>query len=149
MNACVALEQRFVRLADGSVWTRNQCGLAFWQRYLDVFDHVTCLARVRDVAALDGDWHRADGDGVSVHPVPYYIGAAQFAAQARRVRRAVANAVRPGAAFVLRVPGNLGDMAARRLRAIDYPYGVEVVGDPHDMFSPGAVQHPLRGLIRL
>ena len=28
------------------------------------------------------------------------------------------------------------------------PYGVEVVGDPHDVFAPGAVKHPLRPFFR-
>jgi glycosyltransferase involved in cell wall biosynthesis len=29
-----------------------------------------------------------------------------------------------------------------------YPFGVEVVGDPHDVFAPGAVRHPLRPCLR-
>jgi glycosyltransferase involved in cell wall biosynthesis len=29
-----------------------------------------------------------------------------------------------------------------------HPYGVEVVGDPYDVFAPGAVKHPLRPFFR-
>ena len=34
------------------------------------------------------------------------------------------------------------------LRSTNRPYGVEVVGDPYDAFSPGTGLHPLRGLFR-
>ena len=76
MKVSVALEHRFARLPDGSVWTQSQFRLPFWRRYLDVFDRVRCIARVLDVPRLDGDWHRADGERVSFSVVPYYLGVA-------------------------------------------------------------------------
>ena len=148
MRVCVALEHRFHRLPDGSVWTQSQYGMSFWRRYLDVFDEVRCLARIRDVQRLDGEWRRSDGPDVAFHVVPPYVGAGQFLTHARRVRAAVRQAVRPGDAFVLRVPGMVGSVACQGLKALRYPYGVEVVGDPFDVFSKGAVRHPLRRFFR-
>jgi glycosyltransferase involved in cell wall biosynthesis len=148
MNVCVAVEYRFVRLPDGSVWTPNQYALSFWNRYLDVFDAVRCLARVLDVPRLEGDWHRADGPGVSFSAVPHYVGPSEFATNARRIRSAIHGAIAPGSAYLLRVPGNVGDVARGKLKAMGYPYAVEVLGDPYDVFSPGAVRHPLRGFFR-
>ena len=55
MRVTVALEHRFLRIPDGSVWTQSQCSWSFWRRYLDVFDTVQCIARVRDVARLEGE----------------------------------------------------------------------------------------------
>lgn len=148
MTVCVALEYRFVRLADGSIWTPNQYALSFWHRYLHVFDQVRCLARVRDVKRLEGEWHRADGPGVSFSALPHYVGPAEFLRRARQVQAAVHRSIHPGDAFVLRVPGNVGDLVWRKLKAMGYPYAVEVLGDPYDVFSPGAVRHPLRGFFR-
>jgi glycosyltransferase involved in cell wall biosynthesis len=148
MTVCVALEQRFLRLQDGSIWTPNQYALSFWHRYLDVFNRVRCLARVRDVKRFEGEWLRADGPGVSFCALPHYVGPAQFVRHARRVRLAVHRSICPGDAFVLRVPGNVGALAWGKLMAMDYPYAVEVIGDPYDVFSPGAVRHPLRGFFR-
>ena len=37
---------------------------------------------------------------------------------------------------------------ARHLKKNGMPYGVEVVGDPWDVFAPGAVRHPLRVYFR-
>jgi glycosyltransferase involved in cell wall biosynthesis len=148
MKVCVALEHRFYRLPDASVWTQTQFAWPFWQRYLDVFDRVCCIARVRDVTSLEGEWHRADGPGVSFSGLPYYIGPGEFARRAWQIRGAVRRSLRVGDAMVLRVPGYIGGMAFTRLDALGYPFGVEVTGDPYDVFSRGSVQHPLRPLFR-
>ncbi len=145
----MALEQRFRRLPDGSIWAQSpQGGLSFWRRYLDVFDHVRCLARVQDATTLPGDWHRANSGEVSFSAVPHYVGPWQYLWRAIQVRRAVHHAIGPGDAFVLRVPGNIGDLAWARLTTIRYPYAVEVIGDPYGVFAPGAVRHPLRAWLR-
>lgn len=148
MKVCVAVECRFQRLPDGSVWTEGQYALPFWECYLSVFDHVRCLARVLDVERLDGEWQRADGDGVSFSPVPYYRGPGQCVRRLVRLRQAVRRSVSPDEAYVLRVPGMIGDLASARLRQIRHPYAVEVIGNPNEVFSPGAVRHPLRSLFR-
>ena len=149
VTVCVALETRFLRLPDGSVWTKVQGAFPFWQRYLDVFDHVRCIARTRDVARLEGEWQRADGPGVSFSPIADYVGPAEFLKRVWRLREEVRRSFQIGDAVVLRVPGNIGGLLFRRLRSLkDYPFGVEVVGDPYDVLAPGAVEHPLRPFLR-
>jgi glycosyltransferase involved in cell wall biosynthesis len=49
---------------------------------------------------------------------------------------------------ILRVPSPIATLIAPSLWSKGTAYGVEVVGDPHEVFSPGAVRHPLRPLIR-
>ena len=148
MKLCVALECRFTRLPDGSVWTENQYATSFWDPYLAVFDHVRCLARVRDVRWREDGWQRADSDRVSFSAVPAYHGGAQFIRRFVSVRQAIHRAIRPGHAYLLRLPGPIGELAGRQLRKMDYPYAVEVLGDPYEVFSPGAVRHPLRAFLR-
>ena len=149
VTVCVALEARFLRLPDGSVWTQVQCAFPFWQRYLDVFDHVRCIARTRDVARLEGEWQRADGPGVSFSPIADYVGPTEFLKRVWRLREEVRRSFQIGDAVVLRVPGNVGGLLFRRLKSLkDYPFGVEVVGDPYDALAPGSVEHPLRPFLR-
>jgi glycosyltransferase involved in cell wall biosynthesis len=148
MHVCVALEQRFVRLPDRTIWTQSGFASAFWERYLAVFDRVWCVARVQDVDRLTGEWHRSDAASIAFEAVPHYMGPLQFARRIAEVRRAVRGAVHPGRAWVLRLPGAVGELAWRELAACGYPFGVEVVGDPYDVFAPGAVRHPLRPLLR-
>ena len=78
MNVVVALDQRFEATPDGKVWTPGPFARSFWQRYLDVFDHVQVVARVRRVTAASPGWVRTDGSGVSFIPVTYYLGPLQY-----------------------------------------------------------------------
>jgi glycosyltransferase involved in cell wall biosynthesis len=64
------------------------------------------------------------------------------------VKRAVRAAIGGGAALILRVPGQLANVIEPELRRTRRPYSVEVVGDPFASYSPGAMRHPLRPILR-
>ncbi|HLY73232.1 MAG TPA: glycosyltransferase, partial [Planctomycetota bacterium] len=148
MKVLVVLEQRYMRTPDGAIWSTSTCAYPFWQRYCDVFDSVRVVARVADVTAAKPSWLRADGPGVSFAAVPTYVGPREYLLRRGEVRRAVQEAFIPGDAVILRVGSVLGDALLPRLLENHYPYAVEVVSDPWDVFSPGAVRHPLRPFFR-
>lgn len=148
MNLIVTLEQRFEATPDGKVWTPGQCAHPFWRRYLEVFSHVRVVARVRRVAAVPPGWTRADGPGVSFAPVTYYLGSWQYLLHRHWVRADVRGAVGPSDAVILRVCSQVSACLEPLLRRAGHPYGLEVVGDPYDIFAPGAVRHPLRPFFR-
>ena len=146
MNLTVTVEHRFARTPDGALWTQAAFAYPFWTRYLDVFAAVRPCARVQDVPAVPSDWLRADGPGVVFAPVPHYLGPLEYARKRGAVRAAVSAAVSVPGAVILRVPSQLAVPARAALRG--RPYAVEVVGDPYDVFAPGAVRHPLRPYFR-
>ncbi len=148
MNVVVTVEQRFKRLPDGSVWTDGACAYSFWTRYLKVFDGLKVLARVQHVASVPPTYVSASGPGVSFVDVPYYIGPWQFARKALQVHRAVRRAVTGDDAVILRVSSHIAGCLVPVLARSHRPYGLEVVGDPFDVFSPGAVRHWARGFFR-
>jgi glycosyltransferase involved in cell wall biosynthesis len=148
MNIVVALEQRFDRTPDGLVWAQGGAKHSFWSRYLAVFDHVRVVARVRAVSSVPPDCDRSDGEGVSFAAVPYYLGPWQYLLRARRVKRAARKAVGPSDAVIMRVGSQIAACIEPLLRQTGHPYGVEVVGDPYDVFAPGSVRHPLRPFFR-
>jgi glycosyltransferase involved in cell wall biosynthesis len=148
MRVIVALRHRFERTPDGAVWTIGQFAHSFWTRYLSIFDHVRVVARVREVPEVRPDWQRADGEGVTFAPVPYYVGPWQYLLHARQVNEAVRNAITWREAVVLRIPSQVAYSVEAVLRKRGYPYGAEVVTDPYDVFAPGSVEHPLRPLFR-
>ncbi|HVR83715.1 MAG TPA: glycosyltransferase family 4 protein [Planctomycetota bacterium] len=148
MNVLVVLEQRYLRTPDGAIWSTSTGASSFWQRYRDVFDSVRVVARVADVTAAKPSWLRADGPGVSFAAVPTYVGPREYLFHRGAVHKAVREAFVPGDAVILRVGSVLADALLPRLSESHYPYAVEVVSDPWDVFSPGAVHHPLRPLFR-
>jgi glycosyltransferase involved in cell wall biosynthesis len=148
MTVMVVLDFRFSRAPDGSVWTKTSYAYAFWTRYLAVFDAVNVVARLESVPAIPSDWKRVDGESVRVTPVPYYLGPWRYLQRWTSVHRAVRGAFRPGAAVIVRAPGQLGNILCPGLSRMAYPFGLEVGGDPYDAFAPGVFRHPLRPLFR-
>ncbi|MBV9999236.1 MAG: glycosyltransferase family 4 protein [Verrucomicrobia bacterium] len=148
MNVLVTCEQHFTRTADGRVWTDGQFPYSFWTRYLAVFDSVRVLARVRDAATLPAAHQPASGPWVTFSAIPDYLGPQQFVLQLPGIVDVTARAVQRGDAVILRVSSPISWCIERRLRKEKRPYGVEVVADPYDVFSPNGVRHPLRSFFR-
>jgi len=148
MKVVVALEARFDRTPDGAIWILVGFAYPFWKRYLDVFDEVCAVARVRDVPHVPSDWQRADGEGVSFFPMPYYIGPWQYLLKAWAVQQAAQSSVGLMDAVILRVPGTIACCIQPMLVQTGHPYAVEVVGDPYDVFAPGSIKSPLRPFFR-
>lgn len=144
----VSIERRFDRSPDGSIWVPDVEGYGFWKRYLDVFDSVRVVARVRAVPVPPPGACRSDGDRVSFHALPYYVGPWQYLLRARKVKRAAQAALRPDDAVILRVDSQIAACLHPHLVATGRPFGVEVVVDPYDCFAPGAIEHPLRPFFR-
>jgi glycosyltransferase involved in cell wall biosynthesis len=126
---------------DGKLWAKQESdGYAFWTRYLAAFDRVTLLARVHRVATTPPGWVRADGDGVTNAAIPDYVGPFQLLRKCFPVRRAIRSAIRGADAIILRVPCNIGALVWWWSGTKGHPYGVEVVADPQDLLSPGAIK---------
>ncbi|GAA3274375.1 glycosyltransferase family 4 protein [Dactylosporangium vinaceum] len=142
MRLCVTTEQRYLRTPDGRVWSTSDAGNEFWQRYRPVFDEVRVVARCAPVPGAPVDARRVDGNGVEVYGLPHYVGPIGFIRQLGRLRKAVRAAFAPEDAVLLRVPSAVAGKPRQ-------PFGLEVVGDPHDVFAPGVTRHPLRPLLRL
>jgi glycosyltransferase involved in cell wall biosynthesis len=156
MRLSLITEHRFSRTPDGNVWTATANAYSFWARYLSVFDEVNVTARVLDgpIARADGEhhrvqWTRADGPGVRFSAVPYYVGPYRYALRWPLIRRALRNAVRADDAVLMRVPSFLANCIEPVLRRRRQPFGLEVVGDPHDGLAPGGIRHLLRPLLRI
>jgi glycosyltransferase involved in cell wall biosynthesis len=146
MNVILTSEQHFKRTPDGRVWTEGQ--FSYWTRYLSVFDSVRVVARMREVKTLLPNFQPASGPKLTFSGVPDYLGPEQYLLRSMSVASATARAIQDGDAIILRVPGQMGWCVEGHLRKMRRPYAVEVVGDPYDVFAPGAIRHPLRPLFR-
>ena len=146
MEVTVFTESRCAVNAAGTVCTMNgPRSYSFWARYLDVFTHVTVVARLSP-HTIDGP--PVTGPGVSFARMPHYSGPTQHLTQLPAIRRALRAVCRRESAFILRLPGRIGGLAGHMLHRSAMPYAVEVIGDPSDVFRRGSVEHPLRPLFR-
>ena len=143
MDCIVTYEGRLV-LRDGRPASHHATYERVWKRYLDVFDSVTVISRVFPVEQAAAA--PVEGPGVNVLRLPPFSGGAEYMAQLPAIRRRMRAAAARDAAFILTVPG--AGVLWTELRRANRPYAVEVVGDPYDVFAPGAIRHPLRAGLR-
>lgn len=140
MNVVIILEHRFLRSSEKSVWTETAFTYDFFKRYLDIFDFVRVVARVLDIEEFPDTVNRADGDKVDFIPVPYYLGPWQFILRYQKIISAIKDEIKSKDAVIMRVPSLLANLIEPVLRKRGQPYALEVVGDPWDVFAPGAVR---------
>jgi len=147
MTVFVSLEERFARTADGQVWSGSTFSHSFWKRYLDVFDQVRVTARVANAKTTLQSWKRVNGEGVTFVALPYYVGPLEYAREFFSIGAAIQRALSRTDAVIMRAPSPIAHRVHRELTP-GHPFGLEVVGDPYEVFSPGSVKHPMRPFLR-
>ena len=148
MEVTVALEARYSIAPDGSVWSQFGMARPFWERYLSVFDKVTILARATRIERVPEGSSQVTGDGIEFRGLPDYQGPWQYIRTYSKLRAALREALPPEGAVILRVPSQIANLAEPELQRTSRPIALELVGDPHEVFAPGVISHPLRSFFR-
>jgi glycosyltransferase involved in cell wall biosynthesis len=148
MRIIVTCEHRFSRASDGSVWAKVAYDYPFWERYLSAFDFVRVVARAKYDPHVDSSYRAVTGPGVEFWHLPYYLGPEQFLVRRGAIRKSLFSALGENDALLCRVGSPLADELLPSCWRTDRPYGLEVVGDPHEAMGPGTIRHPLRPLFR-
>ena len=106
------------------------------------------LARVSDVSEPSAGHVLASGDGIGFCPLPPYSGFGGLLRDGQDVCGLVRRAVRACQAIIVRSPSPVAYLAALMLQFRGRPFGAQIVGDPDQVFSAGAFEHPLRVPLR-
>ncbi len=148
MDVIVTTETRFFSDDQGrAVCADGTYAYRFWTRYLDVFERVWILGR-KNPQVIEGGV-AAEGDRVRLVPLPDSRGLGGLVRNAWNWRRVMNRMMDKPQAFVLRMPGQVGQFLGDCLLRRGIPYGVEVVGDPATAFAAGSCDHPLRAGLRV
>lgn len=121
-----------------------------WKRYLKSFSKLIVVARINHKNEIIENNNRlASYENVEFIKLPHYIGLLQFLKKRKEIRRILSSIISMGNAYICRIPGLIGTEASHFLIKNKIPYGIEVVGDPWDVFSKGSINHPLRLVLRI
>ena len=149
MNLYFFTESRFDSV-NGEIWTSQGFSMALWQRYLGKFNHVYVAARLQNVSEHSSDnLFKLEDKRVSVIGLPYYIGLVPYLKAKGSIKKNINSFIHPGDAYICRVPGNIGTIAAECLKKKGIPYGLEVVGDPWESLSPQAFESPFARILQV
>lgn len=149
-----ATEARFVKDKEGRVYSQDgSFSKTLWLRYLQHFEQIKVVARVKYDPDYKGHSQYLSSDEfVNFIEIPYYLGPFQYLIKRQsvitKIKKFVANN-KTNHVFLARVPGRIGTLLIRVLRLEKMAYGLEVVGDPWEVFAPGSVKHPLRLFFRV
>jgi glycosyltransferase involved in cell wall biosynthesis len=144
MRVLLTSEARFERTADGVIWGAVPHGAPMWRRYLDVFTSALLLARVSDVSRPSPGCVETLAPGIEFCPLPPYAGLGGLLRHFGPVRAAVTRAIRDCDAVIVRSPSPVAFLTSGAVQAAGRPYAAQIVGDPDQVFTAGAVKHPLR-----
>jgi glycosyltransferase involved in cell wall biosynthesis len=146
MRLVIAVEDRLFQV--GSIfYSHNLSYESFWKRYLSVFDTVTVIARVIEGDSVPDGWGVVNKNNVEIAALPQYHGPYQYVLKMRNIKSIISRALRQDDAVILRVPGNIGTQVWNLLEP-GRPYGVEVIGNPWDVFAPSSIRSIIRPYAR-
>ncbi|MCF6222642.1 MAG: glycosyltransferase family 4 protein [Flavobacteriaceae bacterium] len=150
MNLVFITNARFTQNNKGEVFgIHTSINKNTFNHYLKVFNKIIVVGRVEITDDIDySKAVRLDSDKISILPLPYFIGLKGYIFNNRKVKKLLINYLSIDAAIILRVPGSFGRMSAIILKKMKKPFGVEVAGDPWDLYAPKTFNHPLRSLLR-
>ncbi len=148
MDVTVSLDARYTVAADGTVWSQVGMARSFWERYLDVFDRVRIVARGERVARVPADWLRVDSPQILFCALPDFHGPRECLLRYAALRSSIRSVAPREGAVILRVGSLISNLLESSFGRSGRPWGLEVVGNPYKVFSPGVVDHPLRPFFR-
>ena len=102
MKLVIAISGHFQSIGN-DVFSHHLTYERFWKRYLQVFDSILVVSRVKPVEKIPCGWEKATNAHVEFCALPDYHGPYQFLAQRNRIRKILQNALEPCSSFIFRV----------------------------------------------
>lgn len=127
----VACDAHLYRMPDNSYWCGAVYDYGFWERYLDVFDEVRVVSRVKDVDTLPSEMKRVDGKKVEVWDIPFFRGPKQLVKSFQMIQKKLRGAYSGCDAALFRMPSQTAQMAYWQL-PYGMPFAGEIVANPHE-----------------
>jgi phosphatidylinositol alpha-1,6-mannosyltransferase len=145
----VTSELHYSSAMSGAIYSSGPATYSFWRRYLDAFNEVVVIARIRSGYVQENDHQRADGPGVSFRSLPDHTGPWQYLHNSRAARSIVRVTIAECTSYLLRTPGLVGQLVWGEIVRLKKPYALEVLGDPWEALGPRTWKSVLRPVFRV
>lgn len=148
MNLIFVTECRFYLAADGKHYADDMSyNNELWKRYLKSFDEIYVIARVFESEEVYDETLLVNN--VTFYPIVGFDNILSFAKNISSIKKQIKQYLNPELVTIIRGAGPLGYIASLLCAKKKIKYGIEVIGDPYDVYAPGVVKHPLRPMLRL
>ena len=135
MVGLISVDAQFFQTPDGEVWTKTMYEYHFWDRYLNVFDSIDVVSRMK-IASFDEvkGYLKSSGPRVKFKGLPMAIGTKEYLRHWKAFTKGAQEAVKGERCAVLRVPSVSSLFVEAAVRKRKIPYAIEVVVDPEDAY---------------
>lgn len=133
MKLLITHDAKYEVTPDGKVWTVNSANYDFWKRYLSKFSEVYVLARVSKVCKQKINSTEASGTKVSFVGFPSFKGPLNYLLYHFYFQKKLKETIilNRDAVFIIRSPSIFN---VTKFLPDNEVFGVEVVGDPREVF---------------
>lgn len=133
MKIAVVCDAHIFRTSNNEFWCKTVYSYEFFQRFMQVFDSVRVVARVKDLELPeDGKYLRVDGPNLEVHPVYFFQGPKQFIPSIGKIILSLKGFENECDVILYRMPSTTAQVAYLMTRKANQPKGIEVVYNLHD-----------------
>lgn len=131
MKLLVATDAHIFRTPDGKYWSKYIYGYNFWTRYLNVFDSVRVVARVKNIDKANEKLELVSGKGVEVYGIPFYQGPKQLLKKYMAIQKRLKGVDNGCDAALFRMPSQTAQMTYKHISK-NLPVAGEIVYDQMD-----------------
>ncbi|MDM1047940.1 glycosyltransferase [Sphingobacterium hotanense] len=149
MRLFFVTDARFFQTPDTKIYAGEfSFSNILWNRYIPEFEEVYVVGRVFQVKDFENSAHIVSN--VTVLPVPSFDSPLSFLKSRNKIKTIIRDYFQNYSpnAVIIRGAWSLGFEVAKFCIEKNIPYGIEVIGDPHDVFAKGVIKHPLRPLLK-
>lgn len=150
-NLIFLTELRFYSDEFNNIYFDKDFDVDIWNNYLRYYEKITVFARVKKTTKLMlAGYIKNNNNRVAFVSLPYYIGLKGLILKRRLLIKKIKYSLQEykDSPVIIRVPGIIGFYGASFLKKRGVRYGVEVVGDPCEVFSGDNFDHPLRMILQ-
>lgn len=137
MNVIINIETHFIVRGD-EVYAESLMDKSFWRKYLNVFDKLYVIARMRDYSGEDlSKWIRSDCENVIFLRLPDYRGPKGYAIKYVAIGRLIKRYVREhsnDSCAIIRSPSPIGYRFLKEWRNTKESYGMEITANMTDSY---------------
>lgn len=129
-NLLLSVDNRFIKLSDGTIWANAVCDVDFWDKYLQCFDKVFVIARVKNGKKEEVEgWLLSSRENVNFLMLPYFNGPIEYAKSYIKVLRKIKILMKNQnyTCSIIRLPSITGFAVYKMCKRFNIVTGLEVV----------------------
>jgi L-malate glycosyltransferase len=150
MKALITTHAQMFQTPDGIVWTKSVYGYSFFERYLEVFDELRIVTRLKKIGYEEvGNKIKVSGKSIEFFPLPFYRGPWEYFVNLVKIKSKFAEAIDGCNCAILRIPDQISFQIFNKVKKEKIPCAVEVVAHSWDLYAPGNIKTVLRPLLRV